>query len=173
MSPKICSFGLLIILNCRDLKGADTERGFLWTPCIYQKTDSPEKVPLPQILFPPKEFHQVGRIDPQQKRRQEVDTTPRQTLSQIVTPAIYSSKSHSSSLKANIPAPISLLRWYVSLNSGSHLRELISFPGYLPWIHEAYIWKNFVCFSLINLLWQKPWLRIQKGRGKIIFPPWH
>ena len=63
-------------------KTPNSGRSFLWTLCICLKTDPLKELSCHQSTF--WEFHQPGKTDSSQERRLDVDTTARQTWSQII-----------------------------------------------------------------------------------------
>lgn len=117
--PKICHFGIQIILSCRHLKRQLIHRAapfeLLWS-AQTGKLKKELSWGVPSSLL--QNFINQGKLTLTQKRRLEVDTTVRQTLSQTVTPPISSYKSHSLFLQiisppwgTYVPSPLSLLRW--------------------------------------------------------------
>lgn len=86
--PRICHFGVLIILSHRYLKNSKCKEELsLNSP--YLTKDLPKGTQV--SLSPQLKFHQPGKINSSQERRLEVHTIPRQMLSQTIIPLICSS----------------------------------------------------------------------------------
>ena len=105
---KICHFGILIILSCRQLKTSKC-RESLSLNSPYLPKDKSSRKNSSCLKSSPESFINQERLISHQL---EVDTTPRQTLSQTIVSLIYSSmgpfnfpKNHFLSLKR----PTSLL----------------------------------------------------------------
>lgn len=139
--PKIVYFGILIILTSRHLKCRDMHSvNSPYLPkCTSSKRDSISYIPFPGVLSTREDW-----LLPQTML--EVNTTPKlcHQLSYLLS---ILPRTHLSFLKvilpseANTPLPLSLLKWYLSLNSK---------PLIFSRVWSIHI-KNFFGFSLISL----------------------